>query len=295
MKGIYLVKPVVYIDMLFLLNFLMNSVTLYASSMFLRKRLGILKLALTASFSALYSSVMFFPQLSFLYSAAFKSIFLILIAWLAFPSKKFKEILKSSAVFLTVNLIFGGAVFALIFATDFGTAVGSVVSNGEIYLNLSFGTLLASTIPAYITICVISYIRKQNIKNERLTAEITLSLGGKMTTFKALCDTGCTLCDPISGAPAIIISRQIADKISDNLPPERYRIIPFSTIDNEKSFMDGFIPDKISVGGTDIYHCVIAVTENKILDYEAIFNPDLMENISLGKAVNIKNETETTV
>lgn len=294
-------KPVVYIDMLFLLNFLMDSVTLYATALFLRKSVTVLRAAITAAVGALYSTIMFFPQMSFLYSFIGKTAFLLIISMLAFPSRIPVIILKNALVFFVVNTVFGGIMIALIFATDFGTILGAAVSNGEIYLSISFELLLISAILAYTTVYIISYIKKQNIQNAKITAEITICFSKKQVTLSALCDTGCSLCDPISGAPAVVISPQIAKEL---LPPEiingdfigfedKYRPLPFATVDNLKGILDGFIPDKLLVDGREISHSVVGISKTDMHTYSAIFNPELLENNTKRKAVTIFETPDT--
>ncbi len=287
-------KPIVYIDMLFLLNFLMDSVTLYATALFLRKPLAVWRMTLSAAIAALYSCVMFFPQLSFMYSLLLKAVFLFAISTMAFPSRIPSVILKNGVVFFGVNTVFGGIMLALIFATDFGRILGAAVSNGEIYLNISFELLIISTLLAYTVVYIISYIKKQNIQNAKVTARLTIYFAGKEVTVSALCDTGCTLCDPISGAPAVVISPKIARELLPQGHPEtKYRPLPFVTVDNAKGILDGFIPDKLTVDGNEITHSVIGISKTDMDTFSAIFNPELIENNNQRKAVNIFDLPDT--
>lgn len=288
-------KPIVYVDMLFLLNFLMDSVTIYATSFLIRKNVHIQRMILSATVSALYSAIMFFPQVSFLYSFLFKVIFLIFSVWLAFPTTTIKNLARNTMMFFAVNLIFGGMVFFIIFATDFGTAVGSVVSNGEVYLNITPSILIYSTVLAYIIAYLTSYIKQHNIKQSKLTATATIWFETKNITITALCDTGCSLSDPANGYPAMIISYEYGKKLLPKpffeslttcgiVPQEfknRYRIIPFSTIDNKNGIMHGFIPDKVYINNQKISKIVIAVSKtiiNRDADFSAILNPELLNN-----------------
>ncbi len=288
-------KPIVYVDMLFLLNFLMDSVTIYATGFLIKKAVHIPRMILSATVSALYSAIMFFPQVSFLYSVLFKIIFLILSVWLAFPTRTLKNLAKNIIMFFAVNLIFGGMVFAIIFATDFGTSVGSVVSNGEVYINITPSVLMSSTVLAYLIAYLTSYIKQLNVKHSKLTTPATIWFCSKNVTVTALCDTGCSLSDPATGYPAMIISPECGKKLlpepfftalsTGGIIPQdfknRYRIIPFSTIDNKNGIMHGFIPDKVSIQGHEIPKIVIAVSKtvvNKDENFSAILNPELLNN-----------------
>lgn len=286
-------KPIVYVDMLFLLNFLMDSVIIYATSLLIRKPPHIPRMILSAGVSSLYSAIMFFPRVSFLYSAFFKIIFLILSVWLAFPVRTLRELIKTTCMFFAVNLIFGGTVFALVFFTDFGTALGSVVSNGEIYINITPSVLAIATVLAYMVAYFTAYIKQHNLKQSKIITDAIIWFDSKYITVKALCDTGCRLSDPTNGNPAMVISPEAAKKllpeqffdslVTDGIIPlefkNRYRIIPFCTIDNKNGMMHGFLPDKIRIKNHEITKTVVAVSKTvfgKDADFSAIFNPELL-------------------
>lgn len=246
---------------------------------------------------AVYSSFMFFPQLSVIYAAVFKVIFLFLTVWIAFPGKTLRELLKNTAVFFGVNLVFGGIMFTLIFATDFGTTVGTVVSNGEIYFDVSFGTILISAAAAYIIIYVISYIKKENTQLDKITVDVQIFFNGKTVEAKALCDTGCSLADPFTGTPAIIISPRLAEELLPNDIPlislgDKYRVLPFSTVDNQKGIMHGFVPDKVIIQKTEQVRAIVGISPAEMSDFPAILNCDILKQTTHGKVVTHNNEAE---
>ncbi len=286
-------KPVVYLDMLFLLNFLINSVILYSTSIFLHKRISSLRLVFSAALGAVYSCVMFFPQISFLYTFLFKSIFLTFVSWLTFPSKVPLEILKNALVFRFTNCIFGGLMFLLIFATDFGTHMGSAVSNGEFYFNIKPSVLLLSTALSYLLMYTVSTVHRSQSQLAENIVTLTIRFGTNTVTEQALLDTGCSVADPVSGRAAVIISPDTAKKlfskellvnleegvIPDNLM-SRYRPLPFFTVDNENCILHGFIPDEISIDGKTNNRSIIAISKTNLhinSDFSAILNPNILE------------------
>ena len=189
--------PIVYIDLLFLINFLFDTTVLYCTSLFLKRTISLLRLCITATILALYSTVMFFPQIHLLYSLAGKILILLISVRIAFPIQNFVTHLKNTAVFFSINSVFGGVMYALIFATDFGTTVGAAVSNGEIYLNIRASTIFLSAIPAFSAALVISHIRKQNEKLASRLSNIKIEFNGKTASGKCFADTGCNLCEPL--------------------------------------------------------------------------------------------------
>ncbi|MBO4940661.1 MAG: sigma-E processing peptidase SpoIIGA [Clostridia bacterium] len=307
-------KPIVYLDMLFLMNFFIDTLVLLGTAFLIKKTLCLWRIALSSSLSAFYSTVMFFPQISFLYSIVFKVVFLFFSVWIAFPSYTIKALFKNALMFFASNLIFGGIMFFLIFFTDFGTTMNTFVSNGEIYFNISSKTLIFSIILAYLVIYAISFIKKENMVASRKQVDITVFFENKTVDFKALCDTGCTLCDPISGFPAIILSPKCAKQlfpkellcaIRENTIPAGYetklRVLPFSTIDTPLEIMYGIIPDKILFEEREIKKAIIAISNTdfgKKSGFSGILNPHIFdfynnESACEYQAERNKNESET--
>ncbi len=293
-------KPIVYIDVLFLLNFFMNTVTLYISSLLISQQLKIRRLLIGAVFLSLYACIMFFPRISFIYSIAGKLIILFTAAALTFSIKSRYTLFKNAVVLFAVSMLLGGIIFTLIFATSFGTTVGSAVSNGEIYINITPSTLIFSIFIAYSCIYVISALKNRNAINKKQILDLSIHFRSKKISLRALLDTGCALCDPISLAPAIIISRQSANELlpksffdfcdsngnieSPDRDFARYRILPFSTIDCKRGFLYGFIPDIVLVNNKTVEKSVIAVSDYALspeANFDAILGPLILERTDI--------------
>ncbi len=288
-------KPIIYLDLLFLLNFLMDSIIIYSASLILKRRLHPLHLALAASVAALYSSAMFFPQLSVLYSLSAKVFFWGLIAVIAFPTKSVLIFFKNSLILCAVSAIFAGISFMLIFATSFGTSVGAAVSNGEIYININASTLTISTILAYSTFYVMSFTNKKNTTREKQIFSAKIFFFNNSLSIRALLDTGCELTDPLCGKAVLILDKTLSKKLLptvffnaleyefiDDLPYDlvkRYRILPYSTINNLKGSMHAFVADKLILDDKIIPSAIIGLSPNKLCDnyeFDAIFNPEIL-------------------
>ncbi len=304
--------PVVYIDLLFLMNFLMNTVTLCCTSMFLKRPASLIRTALAAAILAVYSSIMFFPNLGVIYSLAGKILILLLSVRIAFPAKSWGTLAKNTLLFFAVNAVFGGIMFTLIFATDFGTKVGATVSNGEIYLNIPASAIILSIIPAYCAAFVISFIRRQNIKQNIHLAVMEIIFGAKKIKTSAFADTGCKLCDITQRRSVVIINKSCAKKllpdklfasvnngITSGLSEHQGRIfvLPYSTIDKESGVLYGFEADKLIINDTEIKNCVIAVAKYPLCDngqYNAIFNPDILLDTDININSTVQEAEEYT-
>lgn len=278
-------KPVVYVDILFLLNFFVNTITIYISLLILKQEIKLWRLVLSAGFLSLYACIMFFPKIQFIYSVFGKAIALIFACFIAYPTKSVLRLLKNTAILFLCNIILGGIVFALIFATNFGTTVGSAVSNGEFYLNINASTLIISIITAYTCVYIVAEIKKENRILSGQIYDIEIIFQDTELSIKGFLDTGCTLCEPISKTPAIIISQRTAKKLFGTVEiwekyPDKYRLIPYSTIDNKKGFLQGIYPDKITIDGNLIKKSIVAISKENISAddrFDAIFGTEIFE------------------
>ena len=287
-------KPIVYIDMLFLLNLFMDTATIYSASLIIKRRISNLRLFLASSILAIYSCAMFFPMLKLFYTILGKLAILTFASFVAFPSKNFFSILKNAFVFFAVSGIFGGIIFALIFLTDFGTTVGAAVSNGEVYLDIKASTLLFSVAISYVAIYTISYIKNRTLNLGKLIHDAEIILFDHKLKISIFADSGCLLSDPIKNRPAIILSQkaskklvptQILKELSSSLPDinqfggysQRYCALPFSTIDKKSGILHGFVPDSVMIDQKVTKACVIAISDKALnLAFDGIFNPILL-------------------
>ncbi len=293
-------KPVVYVDILFLLNFFVNTVIIYISFMVSKQKLKLWRLILSAVFLSLYACLMFFPKIQIFYSILGKVLALSISSVIAFPTRIVVNLFKNTIILFASYAIMGGVVFALIFTTNFGTSPGSMVSNGEFYINIKASTLIISIMLAYVCVYIIAEFKKTAQINSGQILNIKISFMGKEIHIKGFLDTGCSLRDPQSGFPVIIISPFVAKKLlpkplylffannnQSNIPVEFlniYRIIPYSTIDNKKGFLHGILPDSIEIQGSTIKKCVIAVSKQNLSSnkyFDAIFGTEIFEETKI--------------
>ncbi len=299
-------KPVVYIDILFLLNFFVNTVTIYISFILTRQDVKFRRLAASAGFLSLYSCIIFFPEIGFMYTLTGKTIALTLACLIAQPTKSWLKLIKNIAVLFLSTAILGGIAFTLIFATDFGTTVGSAVSNGEFYINIKASTLTISILLSYACVYIISEIKKSAQIHHCHMSDITITFEENKVSLKGFFDTGCHLCEPISKSPAIIINKNIAKKlipemlfdacvdVSCKIVPDKYltkyRIIPYSTIDSHKGYLSGIFPDFVSIDGKTVDKCIIAVSKENLNpdgNYDAIFGTEIFYENNLSERTPI--------
>lgn len=266
----------IYIDVLFLLNLFMDTILLLISNFLLKKHIKTARLIIGAIFLSLYGSFMFFKEISILYSVFFKLAVSVVAVFIVFGKK---QIIKNTLVFWIVTALCGGIVFALSVMTDFGRIMQASMSNFIVYLNvnpllLSFGCVLLYVFAeGYRRVCIKSFSKDNYI------IDISFIYMDSEYTVKTLIDTGCSLTEPLSNAPLLVVSKSRA-----------CGIVPTGAKVKSKSVggyteLDLILPEKIIsrdtrfelFSGTLVALSGIDIGEDNL--YEAVINPNAVTEV----------------
>ncbi len=280
-------KTVVYVDSLFLLNFIINMIILKLTDVFSSSRTKTSKICLASSIGALYAVCMFFPDISFLYILPFKMIISILIVYVTDTKIKLIPLIKKCAVFYLVSFTFAGILIATYFLSIKRISASPVIQNGILYFNISPYVLLVTSVLSvfliWLSSAVFSRNRNLGIKNMKIF------LGNRFCNMQALSDTGNLLKEPISNLPVIIVEKSCITPLFPSGIPEydnpdsgnvKIRLIPYSSLGCRSSIMTGFVPDKILFDDKKEIKAIIGISEDKLSDtreYEALFNPVILK------------------
>ncbi|OPZ65053.1 MAG: Sporulation factor SpoIIGA [Firmicutes bacterium ADurb.Bin506] len=171
---------------------------------------------------------------------------------------------------------------------------------------------MASTICAVATVLVVAEAGwgavHRGVRDSVLLVPVTVSFDGDHVRFDALVDTGNRLCDPVSGAPAIIVELDaltpalpaavadalrrwqaeghslpdMADAVSGTSWSTRFRIVPYSSVGREKGIMAGFRPDSVrledGMGSVKTSRAIVCVCRTQLSPdrrYRGLVNPDI--------------------
>ena len=186
---------VVYIDLLFLLNFIANYLLLLAAGRMSGAVLARRRIGLGAGLGALYAALIFLPGL----------------AWLArWPCKLGAGVLMALAAYggerrlLRVTVLFFGASAALA-----GAALGLellgcgplTLEHGVLYSPLDIRLLLLLCVACYFVLSL--FFRRAGQRGGGL-AELEIVMDGQTVRLTALRDTGHTLTDPADNRPVVV-------------------------------------------------------------------------------------------
>lgn len=253
----------IYADVLFFVNFCINFLVLYLTGKMARIAMPHYRLIFGTVLGAMYAVLMFFPRLSFGYSALAKVLFSLFVVAITFNIRGVRLYIKTVGIFYLVTFCLGGSVMALFYFTGMGTKLGAVVKNGVLYMHLPLGLLLFSVAVSYGIIRILWGMLQNRLSRETLLMKVGICWDGKEVWLDALVDTGNALREPFSGAPVIIAEYEKLvpilpeamqavflmetepkiENIEDEKTKGRIRMIPFSSLGKEHGMLIGFRPD----------------------------------------------------
>lgn len=255
----------VYVDILFLLNFVMNSVVLMLTA----QAAGILwqcrRIFLAAAVGSLYAVGAVVPELQILYSLPAKLCFSGCLILMAFGFKSPGVFTFIFSIFYLVSFIFGGAILGWLFFIDGGQWLLSGAVWSVSWMHLLGGSLIAAFLMTLVARSVLSKINRRGA-----LYRVIIEYQGKVVEVVSLLDTGNRLLSPLSKRPVIVVEKESVipiigseagrflnsvqphfwlpdlSKCHDQLWLERIEPIPFRGIGGQ-SMLLGFRPDRIFV------------------------------------------------
>ncbi len=281
----------IYVDVLFIINFIIDYILLSVTSFFIKKTPKIPRMCLGSCVGALYASCAFFMPIGFILSLIFSIAVAVLMVALSFGIKKASALLKNTAVFYLVSAVTAGVGFSLVFAGKSGQ--NYAINNGIFYADVDAYTMLFIFLVSVITIHgATGYIKKQKIKS-RFLYNVTIEKNGRKICDTALFDSGNFLCDPITQKSVIVAEWQSVAPLFDESEvtetivshPEDFVYIGCRGIDGT-SGMYAFCADRISSDEMDFCDsALIAVTQNP-LDTEGSYRMLLPNTVTIRKGYN---------
>ncbi|MCH5323654.1 MAG: sigma-E processing peptidase SpoIIGA [Eubacterium sp.] len=275
---------IIYVDVLFLINLYVTYFQLLAVSAFTHMRIRTERMILGAAAGGAAAFTIFLPQDIPAAAAAIKIVSCLIITLISFGYKSGKTFLKNAMWLLLINFIFAGIMLAVWL---FAAPLEMLYSNGTVYFDIDFFTILFFTAGAYFMVKGIRYLLDRNGKTDG-SYKILIENNGGSVTLDALSDSGNGLVDWFSGLPVIVCRKNACDGIS---PPDimstddpeyvkGVRVLPFSTV-NARGYVYAFKADKIIVsdiknGKEYSVNALVGISPDSVQEYDAIFNPKIL-------------------
>ncbi len=275
----------IYVDVLFIINFIIDYILLSVTSFFAKKSPGILRMCSGATIGALFSATMFFISLNTFFSLLITAVVAFLMVMVSFGAKKASAVMKNTAIFYLVSVSSSGLAFATIF---FKKSSNIAVNNGIFYADIDAYTMLFVFVLSVTVIHVATgYVKKQNIKSAYLY-NVTIEKNGKIANDTALFDSGNFTREPISQKSVIIAEwhtvsclfdeNEITKAIVNN--PKDFVYIGCNSFGGAKG-MYAFSPDKVTSEEIEFQEPVLVAITDMLLDKDGCFHMLLPNDVKL--------------
>lgn len=257
-----------YIDVFFLINFMMDSLLLLAVKKVLKCPVGNARVFLGGAAEAVLTCVLVSIPLPAViklpvYYVGMNSIML----RVGLKIKKRSEFWKAFGLLYVFAFLMGGMMQAL----------RPWLRTGSLFF--------AAAVPAYYLLCGIWHFMTRARKKNGRICEVVLYMGMEKYRVNALMDTGNELTDPLSGEPVSVIAPACARQMLKEEGENRgIRYIPYRTVGGD-GVMPVFRTEQMEVfltgekEGFRIKDPVIGICEGQISEqeeYQMILNPDVL-------------------
>ena len=273
---------VVYLDVLFLLNLVVDYLLLLATAKITGEPLSRIRLALGAALGSAYAAALFLPGLGWLAHPLCKLCAAVSMVLTAFGrSKRLPRLLL---VFFGASAALGGLVLAL---RLLGTG-GLTLENGVLYTGFDLRLLLVTVILCYALLSLA--FRKAALhggaRRDLLPARLTVE--EKSLDLTVLVDTGNTLTDPLRNLPVMVAEgRFLAPLLPPGVdPPDpvgslerlggagpRFRLLPYRAVGVEHGMLLAVRADRATLGRRELDGLLVALSPTPVSDgggYQAL-------------------------
>lgn len=280
---------IVYADVVFIENLIINSVILYVTLLIRKVKISIVRILISSTLGSLYAVISIKINNNFI----MKIILSVLMIAIIYPTKNKKRFLETIILFYLISITAGGSAIAISYLIqDYKI---SELNNLPI---ISFPILISGlgTVVGIILIMATINNLKNRISKKDIFFDVEIYIEDKKEKLKALLDTGNMLKDPLSNKPVMIATKRslksiIPEEILDNinlilggdkigkLITKRIKLIPFNSLGNEHGILIGIKSDKIVINNNEIKDVIIGIYEkefSKTRRYDALIGIDLL-------------------
>ncbi len=254
----------IYLDYIFLINFLFDFILLLGVSIVLKRNVSKLRLFLGSLFGGVSFFIIFFSMSSVMFLIV-KMLLGVLMVIICFSYKSFRYTLSNFIYLVILSVILGGGLYLI--NTEIGYSnVGMIFfANGNsvnLFVLILIGFLIVLFYSRYVKVIKRSVVNKYNVE---------VFIGNSSYKFDGFMDTGNDLL--YFNRPVVILNKDFGYDGD-------YVYIPFRSV-NGNSVMKGFKVSKIFVSGKGFFENVyVAIANDKfqLKDCDMILNVNLWED-----------------
>jgi stage II sporulation protein GA (sporulation sigma-E factor processing peptidase) len=304
--------PVVYIDVVWLINLMLDGFILLVTVFLARRSIYWWRTIGASAIGASYALFLFFPVMSIFLTFFFKFLFSVIMVWIAFKPKGLFDFGKMLGLFYLASFLAGGAAYA---ANNFFNNVS--LQNGLVLLNGGTVWLQKTTLALVVLAMPIVYLLGKSAwkrlarskQREQNFWDVRVQVGTHSMSFTGLMDTGNALNDPLSRLPVMVadwvlfqealpaavasvlekgmdISFALGDIEMDDEWQSRFRLVPYRGVGGSMGMLLAFRPECVELSGQegDMHTCrrvLIGLNPKPLAgdgSYRAILHPSMIQS-----------------
>ena len=261
----------VYLDIIWLLNFLFDSLLLYLTAHILKRDIVYGRIFVGGFIGSLIILLSITPLNVYSGHPIAKFLFSVVMVLTVFGFKRFRYFISGLMIFYLITFLVGGSLIGVHYFIQFDMDLTSSVALASVK---GFGDPI-SWLFVVLGFPIVWHCSKKNFEKIEVAKiqhsnliMVRIMIGGQTYLFKGLVDSGNQLYDPISKMPVMFVSiKKIVDDIPEELrkialdsesimmgkqpiAPEwedRMRIIPFKVMGKDHQLIIALKPEKIQM------------------------------------------------
>ena len=311
----------VYLDVIWLLNFMFDSFLLYLTALILKRDIMYWRIFVGGFVGSIIILLSLTPLNGFSGHPIVKLLFSVVMILIVFGFKRFKYFINGLMIFYLVTFLVGGSLIGVHYFIQFDMDLTSSVALASIK---GFGdpiswlfVVLGFPIVWHFSRKSFEKVEVAKIQHSQLIM-VSILIDGQRFHFKGLVDSGNQLYDPISKMPVMFVSIK---KIADDLPTElrkiavdselvmmgkqpispewenRIRIIPYKVMGRDHQLIIALKPESIQIMHNEetltIEKGLVSFTMQQLSSddaFQCIVHPKMLNETKLMK----KNAVSTT-
>ncbi|MDO7905398.1 sigma-E processing peptidase SpoIIGA [Paenibacillus sp. JX-17] len=303
---------VVYIDLIFLTNLLIDGVLLQVTAWMRKLRPSWWRTLLSAAIGAMYVVMMFVPELSFMFTFLIKFALSVLMLLVAFGFGSLQQYIRTLGAFYIVNFVAAGGILGVHYLLqNSGELFNGIwyTTSGGLSFELQIG-MWSVLILLFVTLLLFRIVQGSKGRNDRMAVflgKVEANIDGVQICCTGLVDTGNQLTDPLTRVPVMVMEASLwseylpaswqdrlkdgeADRLimelgSETFPwQDRLRLVPYRGVNKSTSFMLALKPDQVIITLDGQESCctrlLIGLDGGRLSSegkYRAIIHPELLQ------------------
>ena len=261
-----------YADVLLAINFSMDFLALFITSIILHKKTSKPRIVLSALLGALFGVVEVILPLGTVSTIILSILVSVFMCFIAFFEKSIKRFFFTNITFWIISMALAGVMsFVYMVMNKVLSSVILGFSPVTTYNGARFFIIVSITAIVGIIFSKI-FTTKKDVK----FAEVKVTIDKDEFIFNALCDSGNMLTEPISAKPVILVCEKttLGKRILD-IDDKRKRFIPYSDV-TSGGILLGIIPEKVYVEKNSVDAVVATIKKDSFADYDGLVPSSLI-------------------